>query len=300
MCRSCMDKYYMQLATEFFVGEDAEQKAMERMCQIFDWPYSEDAFNMADRITVSNSRISLYPAKLNTVQIKNKDGTTYLDTIKKRQMSAGIINNADDIKTVESAEGDSETPEVSADMIKHWGYGYSAEQYKWLEDEYASWISRNECKTKTQEELYRNICIAMFNVRQTPSNGKIGDAMDTLQKLMNAANILPKQVNDNAFADTQTFGTLLKKYEETRPVPEPAAEWKDVDGVRKYINTWFRGGLAKALHIKNDNAKLYDEAVKEMQRYTVPKPSFKDEEESVISVFDDNKEDDGGDGKRNK
>ena len=112
---------------------------------------------------------------------------------------------------------------------------------------------------------------------------------------MNSANILPKQNSDNILADTQTFGTLLRKFEETAPIPEPSPAWRDVDGIRRYMNTWFRGGLAKALKISNENTALYDEAVEEMQRYTV-QPVTVSEQESAndASIFDQGGEEGGG------
>ena len=176
---------------------------------------------------------------------------------------------------------------VTKDMVRTWGGGFTPEQYHFLEDEYADWIAKNVCNTKSQEELYRNIALAQLDVRITrQKGGKVSDALDALQKLMSSANILPRQTSENILADTQTFGTLLKKFEETDPIPEPEERWKDVDGIRKYMNTWFRGGLAKALKINNENAELYDEAVEELQKYTVQPPNESSSGQSETSMFD--------------
>ena len=86
-------------------------------------------------------------------------------------------------------------------------------------------------------------------------------------------------------ADTNTFGTLIKKWEDEHPIPEPAPEWKDVDGIRKYINTWFLGHLCKMFRIENDVTAEYDE---ELAKYTVEVPSFQlEEEEDVSDEFSD-------------
>ena len=61
------------------------------------------------------------------------------------------------------------------------------------------------------------------------------------------------------------------------------------------MNTWFRGGLAKALKINNENTALYDEAVAEMQRYTVqPVAISAAESANDSSIFDQNGGDEGG------
>ena len=75
--------------------------------------------------------------------------------------------------------------------------------------------------------------------------------MDTFQSLLGSANLKPVQNNDNALADSQSFGTLIKKFEEEKPIPEPDPEWKDVDGIVKYITVYFLGHLCKMIGIKN-------------------------------------------------
>ena len=153
------------------------------------------------------------------------------------------------------------------------------------------------CNTKSQEEIYRNIALAQLDIRIARQNGgKVTEAQKALQDLMNSANILPRQTAENILADTQSFGTLLEKYERTRPIPEPAPEWRDVDGVRKYMNTWFRGGLSKALHVKNENAALYDEAVREMNKHTVTRDNDSQSADGMgAAIFDgENAEENGG------
>ena len=61
------------------------------------------------------------------------------------------------------------------------------------------------------------------------------------------------------------------------------------------MNTWFRGGLAKALKISNENSALYDEAVDEMQRYTVqPAAISAAESTNDSSIFEHSGGDEGG------
>ena len=239
-----------------------------------------------------NSRVGIYPSKMYT-RPSAIHGETFLDTIREEVEER---NSLSDLTLVPDnlCEDESEFT-VTREMIRTWGKGFTQDQYQFLEEEYEEWITKNVCKTKSQEELFRNIALAQLDVRIARQNGgKVTDSLKALQDLMNSANILPKQNSDNILADTQTFGTLLKKYEETDPIPEPDERWRDVDGIRRYMNTWFRGGLAKALKINNENTALYDEAVDEMQRYTV-QPAAISAAENVndSSIFDQISNDEG-------
>ena len=102
--------------------------------------------------------------------------------------------------------------------------------------------------------------------------------LDALDKLMNAANLQPKQNVSNSANDSLTFGQLIEKWENEKPIPEPTEEFKDVDGIGKYIRVWFTGWLSKALGLRaNVFTKEYDD---EISKYTVVKPDADDENTS--------------------
>jgi hypothetical protein len=260
---------------------------------MFDWCYNDtaSAMTLAVESHSTGSRVLLYPSKM-TTRPSAMHGETFLDTLREEVEEQ---NSFTDFSLVPSDDEESDFT-VTREMIRTWGKGFTADQYQFLEEEYMEWTTKNICKTKSQEELFRNIALAQLDVRIARQNGgKVTEALKALQDLMNSANILPKQNSDNILADTQTFGTLLKKFEETAPIPDPDESWKDVDGIRRYMNTWFRGGLAKALKISNENTALYDEAVDEMQRYTVqPVAISAAESANDSSIFDQNGGDEGG------
>ncbi len=94
---------------------------------------------------------------------------------------------------------------------------------------------------------------------------------------MNTANITPKQTGMDAFADAQTLGTLIQKWEETRPLPEIDPELEDVDKIGTYIDVFFRGHTSKMLGIQNKFSNIYE---KFMARFTVKPPTYEDDEDS--------------------
>ncbi len=284
-CKTCAENLMISF-TRLYSGN--EEHAIRHLCYIFDWYYSEtiSAMTRTQASTVPG-RIPIYPAKANTVQGQKKR-STYVDTLKDEQelRDANLLTIVEDVQDVEEENDDFE---ITKEMVRAWGSGFSKEEYRYLETEYNDWITKNVCNTKSQEEIYRNIVLAQLDIRiARQRGGKVSEAQKALQDLMNSANILPRQNAENILADTQTFGTLLKKFEETDPIPEPDERWRDVDGIRKYMNTWFRGGLAKALKIKNENARLYEEAEEEFDKYTVaPAKINSAEQKPDSSIFDE-------------
>lgn len=292
-CRSCCE-ILMESMVSFYSGN--EEHALRHMCSMFDWYYSETASAAAlGALHATRSYLGAYASKMNITQVVAK-GTSFCDTLLEE------YNEGERMFAMSQADASQENDEneftVTREMIRTWGKGFTPDQYQFLEEEFTDWTTKSICKTKAQEELFRNIALAQLDVRiARETGGKVTDAQKALQDLMNSANILPKQNADNILADTQTFGTLLKKYEETDPIPEPDERWRDVDGIRRYMNTWFRGGLAKALKINNENTAMYDDAVKEMDRYTVhPTDIRASEVANDASIFDQGEADKGGDG----
>ena len=83
-------------------------------------------------------------------------------------------------------------------------------------------------------------------------------------------------------SDAQTFGTLIDKWENTRPLPEIDERLKDVDKIGLYLDVFFRGHLSKMMGLKNATSNLY---TKFMKKYTVNKPEYSDDSNSEV-LFD--------------
>lgn len=290
-CRDCVDRYFMQLIG-YFSGN--EEHALERCCQIFDWYYDPEISAVAHSQSSEKGRplIGTYISKMNMSQFK-KNGTTYTDTVKKRATEK--ILDSEDIQQqkVDVSTGEPSIPscEVSMETIKFFGYGYSGEEYEYLENQYGDWCTRYECKTKAQEELFKNLCIAQLSIQVAQKKGSqrdVNDAIKIFQDLLGTANIKPNQVNDNALAEQNTFGTLIKKWENERPISEPDEEWLDVDGIQEYIDTYFLGHLCNLVHVKNDKEEAYR---REMEKYTVKAPTYESDimgsETSLLDKFSD-------------
>ena len=100
--------------------------------------------------------------------------------------------------------------------------------------------------------------------------------------MMGSLNIKPSQSDGDGLTDTLTFGQLIAKWEEGKPIPEPEEEFKDVDKIGLYIDVFFKGHLAKMMEIKNGFSALYDKFI---GKYTVNKPEYNGEDPTSESLF---------------
>lgn len=161
---------------------------------------------------------------------------------------------------------------------KRFGRDYSTSDLYFLETEYEDWTSRHECQTKAQEEIFERLAWKKLEIKKATAQGQVTKDLDrTYQELLNTANITPKQTGMDAFADAQTLGTLIQKWEETRPLPEIDPELEDVDKIGLYIDAFFKGHTSKMLGIKNTFSNIYE---KVMAKYTVKPPTYEDDEDS--------------------
>ena len=290
ICRVCTERFYLQLVEQY--GGSIEL-AIKHCCSMFDWFYAEEIVNATKSAGNSASRISLYPSRMNMAQYKSK-GSSYLDTIfrdRKVELEKLEQTDADPISATEP-----ETT-ISEETKRLFGSGHSNADYIFLQREYDDWTSRHECETKAQEELFKAISLAQLTMQKAQIGGDIKEiesSAKTFQSLLDSLNITPKKKTGSVLGDTETFGTLIKKLENDRPVSDLDPEWDDVDGIKKYIDTWFLGHLCNLVDIHNDVEEQYRA---ELAKYTVV-PPLREElygtgETSILDKFSKSKSSEG-------
>lgn len=260
ICFTCVDELYIHYTNKL----GTEEAAARRICSKLDLYFSPSVFEMCEKSNVEASRMGIYASKLGLVQYKNK---TYDTTLDEEYDS-------------ESAENNSTVP---VEIRQFFGDGFSDAEYRYLDGQYKGWTAQYECRLKAQQELFKNLAFSQLNILHAQRDGKkVAEAMKAFQDLLGSAAIKPSQRNDNTFADQNTFGTLIRKWEDTRPIPEPDPEWKDVDGIVHFITVYFIGHLCKMLGLKNRYARLYEA---EMAKYRVERPE-EDEDEDDETTFE--------------
>lgn len=277
-CKQCIEKFY-QYYFEKYTNEgclNPEEKAVKRVCMAMDIYYTrvnfDSAMNKIKRDGINISPMGQYMKTIGFTQYKDK---SYDDTVSdddKRELATSLS----DMSNISERNVDEKT-------IKFFGSGFSDEDYEYLKEEYDDWVARHECKTKAQEEVFKRICFKQLEILKATRRGEDTKNLDaTFQNYLDTAKLQPKQNSGDTTADNQTFGTLIDKWENERPLPEIDEELKDVDKIALYVDIFFRGHLSKMMGLKNGLSNLYN---KFMKKYTVEKPEYSDEENSEV-LFD--------------
>ena len=132
--------------------------------------------------------------------------------------------------------------ELTDEVIKKWGRNLEVEDYIFLEEEFEN-LGGDQSEDTLQERLFKNMAKTQWMANKAYEEGdhtKYEKMMKTLSTQMNDANIKPVQVKsaseDGGF---RSWGEIVKMIEETEPISEQQDEFKDVDGIYKYIDRWF-------------------------------------------------------------
>lgn len=275
-CKSCIEKFYNHYY-EKYKNENSvfpEKKAIKRLCMAFDIYYSDDAFDSAIKVLEKkDTKMSVIASYMKLIHLSQYKGKSYDNTV-----------GYDDQDGVNESYVDlSNDMDIDDETVKFFGTGFSKDDYEYLKREYDDWTARHECETKAQEEVFKRICFKQLEILKATRQGEETKDLDyTFQKLLDTAKLQPKQNGGDSTSDAQTFGTLIDKWENTRPLPEIDEELKDVDKIALYINVFFKGHLSKMMGLKNGLSNLY---TKFMKKYTVEKPEYDDDENSEV-LFD--------------
>lgn len=282
-CKECIEKFYQNYYEKYSsLGyTNPDKKSVERICMLFDLYYSDKIFNSVTQ-QIEDGRMAgvpliyLYIKQVKMYQYRNKNyDTTIHDKYKAAKDNDSVISIYD--------KDDSQKSGEVALGEKLFGSGFSDDDYVFLYREYCDWTTRHECQTKSQEELFKQICHARLNLLKAERAGAdTKDLMTTFLKALEAAKLQPKQNVGDAMSDAQTFGTLIDKWENTRPIPEVDDELKDVDKIGLYIDVFFRGHLSKMMGLKNSLSDLYDNFI---GKFTVEKSEY-DADEDDDALFE--------------
>ena len=276
-CKHCIEDIFQQYCEKYKEENNLnpERKAVRRLCAAFDIFYSDTAYNSAmKQIEERKMNISVFSAYMKQIQLAQYQKKNFDTTL----LNEEYDNFVDGIPSDATVNMD-----VEDKVINFFGAGFSEDDYKYLKREYDDWVARHECKTKAQEEVFKRLCFKQLEILKATRKGEDTKDLDaTFQKLLETAKLQPRQNSGDTTADTQTFGTLIDKWENTRPLPEIDEELKDVDKIGVYLDVFFRGHLSKMMGLKNGLSNLYSKFIK---KYTVDKPEY-DNDENSEALFD--------------
>ena len=236
-CRKCLNEFYQSYLTKYkALGYlNPERKAIERLCMALDIYYSDKIFDSAVKLSEVKQEATLFALYLKQVKLYQYRNKNYDSTIREKYKS---MNNDESSMSVHTKQ-DEKQNELITLASKFFGSGFTNEDYLFLQEQYADWTTRHECETKAQEEVFKRICFKQLEILKATRRGDDTKDLDTtFQKLLETAKLQPKQNSGDTTANNQTFGTLIDKWENTRPIPEIDEDLRDVDKIGLYIDTF--------------------------------------------------------------
>jgi hypothetical protein len=261
ICNDCINWQYLEYARIY-----DEFTSYRYVCMAFDIYYNKEVVEQVLKSSKPQNRVTQY---INKVSVGEHSNKSYLDTIEEEKVEESKITSINDVLN--------EKVTTTQDDVKKWGFGFEETDYIFLNEKYNSWINRHECKTMAQEEIFKKLSLMDLQILKNMQSGeKYADLLKQYNDYLTSANIKPNQQNDAILADSNTFGTFIKKVENERPISQPSNEWQDIDGIKKYIEVFFLGHLCEMIGIKNEYSQQY---LNEMEKYTVNPPTYDDDVE---------------------
>lgn len=275
ICKKCILKMVEQRekdSDEPNETKESVQKVLHMMNRVYDDKFYSDcvkgALDQAGHKTI-NSAFATYITAISS--LPNWKGLTWADS------------DFGDSEMDETEEEINENSRTIKAARKRFGKDYSLQDLFFLEKQYEDWVQRYACETKAQELLFQRIVFTQLAINKAQKAGKETKELDkTLQDLMSSSSIKPNQNNANALTESKSFGQLIDKWEQEKPIPEPEGEFKDPDKVGLYVDVFFKGHLSKMMGLKNAFSSLYDRF---MAKYTVKKPEYQEDTDSE-ELFD--------------
>lgn len=206
--------------------------------------------------------IGAYFSRISMKQYRNY---TWEDSVFEESVSA-----LDGINDGEYIDDFVVTPEIRF----FWGDGLTKKEYFYLTSKFTEYVNTYECNTPAMKELLKQAAFESLEIHNKRQKRKdVSKNLKNLQNILGSANIKPVQETGANATEQATFGTLIKKWENEKPIPEPLDDWKKKDWIKKYVVVWFFGHLCKMLDIPNPFADQYEE---EVNKYTVESSNASD------------------------
>lgn len=254
-----------------------EPDAIRRICLKFDIYWNPEIYAMLNKTYTSHSRVRAYISKTNLYKYIGK---TYDDTLDEEAEAEAKKEEESIVTNVENIY-DEEEKEVIIDekIVQYWGTGFTPEMYNELESRRSYWMSQYPTGTilnPGEEGILRQICNLEICINKDRAAGNsIEKSVNALNNLFGSMNIKPSQKKETE-ENYIPFGVEIARFEESDPIPEPDEDFKDVDGLKHNILTWFLGSLCKTAGIKNDYSQLFED---EISQYTVERPKYDDSDD---------------------
>ena len=264
-CNRCVDEAFERLKNDRGLSNE---EATKQLCSKFDMYWSKRVFDAMPTSIPANSSIPRqYFRRTNLQQYAGK---TYDDTIDEE-----IAEKLADARITYLQVEEEDTVDVSDELIQRWGPDRPSLSYFDLQKRYDELTGGRTVDSPATELLVRQACLSSYEIDQLQKDGKpFEKQQSSLVNILGSLNLKPSQIKADerdSGLENMPLGVGIQRWEQTRPIPEPDDSWKDVDGIKKYLNVWFLGTLCNMVGVENKYSAEYED---ELEKYNVARPDY--------------------------
>lgn len=263
ICKDCV----VDVHNEYLNKYKDSKKAIYYMCRVLDAYFDETIYDgaMQQSLEKNGNPARIYFQKINS--LKQYDDKTFDDSVKPDFDTDKSEDSKFKFKV--NYGGVENSMDITDDIINFWGKGFAKDEYYFLDSEYNEYINAYECDSPVMVNLLKQAAFESLEIRvKREKRDPVDKNLKNLQDLLTSANVKPVQETGANMTDQATFGTLIKRWENELPIPDPLPEWKEKD-VFQYVKIWFLGHLTKMIGLDNPFAQDYED---EVAKHTIDTP----------------------------
>ena len=274
ICKDCVVDKFRELRNVY----NEDKKALFHLCMLLDVYFSEElvesAYKQIESSTTSEDGIvKIYFQKVNSLmQYKGKNSIQSDKLI----LDMNILNNLENQYKLDLEEK-KKNKEIYDDIvndtniIKRWGTGWKAEEYRELEEKYQEWMDHYEHDTLAQQKLFRELSeleVQKSKARQEGDKNAYKNLSELVSKKMSDANIKPAQKKILGEEDGDVLGVMIREIENNEPIAECLPQFKDVDKIESLIVRTFLKPFARVYGLANgeEDIELSDEMKESLEK----------------------------------
>ena len=282
LCKSCVNSLY----DKYLVECGDSKAAIRQLCRKLDIYWNQKIYDGAVKASNGSGK-PIVDEYITRTNVANYYGKCYDDTLREEGMLWSFSDWRERARSSENITLD-ENGELSRDIVRFWGSGLTEQKYRDLEERKRYWESQYDKDVFNDPGhlvLLRQICNLELEINSDIAAGRsIDKNVNALNSLVGSLGMKParKKGADDDDKLLQPMGVWLDRYEHKRPIPEPDPEFKDVNGIIRYVIVWLFGHLCKMIGIKNSYCKMYED---EMERLRVERPEYDDDDEFLTDYF---------------
>lgn len=217
------------------IAKDVE--GLRKYCELSNRNFSTQLWNLCMELAEQqlHDKLEGLNIKQSSKKIEERAINLYFS---KMNMSGLAVDDEVDFNSIEDSQS---LDYIDNSLLKFWGRfkDYTKEDYEFLQENYESWLMECKSDTLAEKKLYKQICLQELEIQKLREAGKsVVKETESLQKLMDSANVKPKDINAaNDPSNASVLGMIIKDIEQYRPAEyfEDKKMYYDFDGIKDYL-----------------------------------------------------------------